>query len=372
MFGITFFLWRVFELNFSFTFALTILPQARWITVYRMTLDFEYNKKTNCCEPMFPIIPTDDIHDVSFAGTPYNLLVVLGPTASGKTKLAAHLAYALGGEVVCADSRQVYKGMDVGTGKDYDDYLVDNVRVPHHLMDVAEAGYKYNVYEYQADFYKTFIDLGRRNRFPVMCGGSGLYIESVLSQYQLINVPSNPELRERLAGKSLDELAQILATYRQLHNQTDTDTVPRAIRSIEIADFNANHSMPDISLPKVRPLIVGVHIDTPSRRDRITQRLKERLDGGMVDEVRRLLDNGVTADDLIYYGLEYKYLTQYVTGVLSYDDMFEGLNIAIHQFAKRQMTWFRRMERNGFDIRWVDVFEPMGQRVERIVGWLRE
>lgn len=320
---------------------------------------------------MFPLTSGLDMNSIAFEGTPYNLLAVIGPTASGKTKFAANLAYRLGGEVICADSRQVYKGMDIGTGKDYGDYVVQGQCIRSHLMDLVEPGYKYNVYEYQADFYRTFADVALSGAFPILCGGSGLYVEAVLRQYKLINVPVNPELRQWLEGKSLAELSGILATYRKLHNQTDTDTVPRAIRAIEIEEFNAHHEMPDIELPHVNPLIVGVEIDTPSRRDKITKRLKERLTEGMVDEVKALLSAGVTPDDLIYYGLEYKYLTLYVTGKLPYQQMFDELNIAIHQFAKRQMTWFRRMERNGFRIHWVNAFEPMDERVARVEALLK-
>ncbi|MFT3740067.1 MAG: tRNA (adenosine(37)-N6)-dimethylallyltransferase MiaA [Breznakibacter sp.] len=320
---------------------------------------------------IFPLVSGSNLHAIDFQGTPYNLVAIVGPTASGKTKLAANLAYRIGGEVICADSRQVYKGMDIGTGKDYADYVVQGQVVRSHLMDLVTPGYKYNVYEYQADFYKTFADVAHAGGFPVMCGGSGLYIEAVLGQYKLINVPVNPELRQSLEGKSLAELAQILSGYRKLHNKTDTDTIPRAIRSIEIEEFNAHHQLPDITLPEVRPLVVGVGIDTDSRRARITKRLKERLDEGMVDEVKALLDQGVTPDELIYYGLEYKYLTLYVTGTISYNQMFDELNIAIHQFAKRQMTWFRRMERNGFRIHWVSAFDPMDERVGHIEALLK-
>jgi tRNA dimethylallyltransferase len=322
---------------------------------------------------LLPFVVADEsvAPNFRFNGTPYNLVVVLGPTATGKTQLAAHLANALNGEVLCADSRQVYRQMDLGTGKDYDDYLVNGHRVPHHLMDLVPPGYKYNVYEYQADFYRTYEDVCRRGRFPVMCGGSGLYIEAVLNQYKLINVPVNNDLRQRLEGKSLQELTEILAGYRTLHNHTDTDTINRAIRSIEIADFNAHHTMPEVTLSNIKPLIIGVGIDTQKRRERITKRLKERLNTGMVDEVKSLLDSGLQPDDLVYYGLEYKYLTLYLIGRLSYQQMFEELNIAIRQFAKRQMTWFRRMERNGFSIHWMDAFEPIEQRVCRIYDLMK-
>jgi tRNA dimethylallyltransferase len=348
----------------------TLVGECCWCLYSGLMSQLDFNMSVGALLP-FVVADESVAPNFRFNGTPYNLVVVLGPTATGKTQLAAHLANALNGEVLCADSRQVYRQMDLGTGKDYDDYLVNGHRVPHHLMDLVPPGYKYNVYEYQADFYRTYEDVCRRGRFPVMCGGSGLYIEAVLNQYKLINVPVNNDLRQRLEGKSLQELTEILAGYRTLHNHTDTDTINRAIRSIEIADFNAHHTMPEVTLPNIKPLIIGVGIDTQKRRERITKRLKERLNTGMVDEVKSLLDSGLQPDDLVYYGLEYKYLTLYLIGRLSYQQMFEELNIAIRQFAKRQMTWFRRMERNGFSIHWMDAFEPIEQRVCRIYDLMK-
>lgn len=300
----------------------------------------------------------------------YNLIVILGPTASGKTALAAHLAKALDGEIISADSRQVYRRMDLGTGKDYEDYVVDGQRIPAHLIDIREPGYKYNVYEFQNDFFHVFEDLQKRGKWAILCGGTGLYIEAVLQQYKMIHVPANPALRESLKDKPLAELEEILSEFRILHNSTDTDTHKRAVRAIEIETYYQSHPEIEVQLPEIRPLIIGVDIDREVRREKITGRLQQRLEEGLVAEVEALLAEGLSAEDLIYYGLEYKFVTQYVTGSLSYDEMVAQLNIAIHQFAKRQMTWFRGMERRGIAIKWVDVNHPVKERVEKILGLL--
>ena len=299
----------------------------------------------------------------------YDLLAVIGPTASGKTAFAVRLALALGGEVISADSRQVYRGMDIGTGKDLEEYVVEGQQVSCHLVDIVEAGYKYNVFEYQADFLRVWEDCRRRGVVPVLCGGSGLYVEAVLKGYKLLAVPVNEELRASLEGMPLPELAARLATYKKLHNTTEIDTPKRAIRAIEIEEYYRTHPYEEKDFPQLRPLIVGVEVSREVRRERITRRLHERLEQGMVEEVRHLLDSGVAPEDLIYYGLDYKYLTLYLTGKLSYDAMVEQLNVAIHQFAKRQMTWFRKMEREGFEIRWLDAGLPLEERVERVKGW---
>ncbi|HIX03236.1 MAG TPA: tRNA (adenosine(37)-N6)-dimethylallyltransferase MiaA [Candidatus Odoribacter faecigallinarum] len=299
----------------------------------------------------------------------YDLLAVIGPTASGKTAFAVRLALALGGEVISADSRQVYRGMDIGTGKDLEEYVVEGQQVPCHLVDIVEAGYKYNVFEYQADFLRVWEDCRRRGVVPVLCGGSGLYVEAVLKGYKLLAVPVNEELRASLEGMPLPELAARLATYKKLHNTTEIDTPKRAIRAIEIEEYYRTHPYEEKDFPQLRPLIVGMEVSREVRRERITRRLHERLEQGMVEEVRQLLDSGVAPEDLIYYGLEYKYLTLYLTGKLSYDAMVEQLNVAIHQFAKRQMTWFRKMEREGFEIRWLDAGLPLEERVERVKEW---
>lgn len=299
----------------------------------------------------------------------YDLLAVIGPTASGKTAFAVRLALALGGEVISADSRQVYRGMDIGTGKDLEEYVVEGQQVPCHLVDIVEAGYKYNVFEYQADFLRVWEDCRRRGVVPVLCGGSGLYVEAVLKGYKLLAVPVNEELRASLEGVPLPELAARLATYKKLHNTTEIDTPKRAIRAIEIEEYYRTHPYEEKDFPQLRPLIVGMEVSREVRRERITRRLHERLEQGMVEEVRQLLDSGVAPEDLIYYGLEYKYLTLYLTGKLSYDAMVEQLNVAIHQFAKRQMTWFRKMEREGFEIRWLDAGLPLEERVERVKEW---
>lgn len=295
------------------------------------------------------------------------LITILGPTASGKTPLAAALAREVGGEIISADSRQVYRRMDIGTGKDLSDYG----EVPYHLIDICEPGTKYNLFQYQQDFFDAYQNITNRGKQPILCGGTGLYIEAVLKGYHLSPVPQNTELRNQLEGKSLDELTGILLELKEkngsnMHNKTDVDSCQRAIRAIEIETYNLQHPMPLRELPPIDSLIIGVNIDRELRREKITRRLKARLDEGMIDEIRGLLDSGIPAEDLIYYGLEYKYLTEYVIGNLSYEEMFRQLEIAIHQFAKRQMTWFRGMERRGFTIHWIDATLPMKEKVAAI------
>ena len=300
----------------------------------------------------------------------YELITILGPTASGKTALAAALAARLDTEIISADSRQLYRGMDIGTGKDLADYVVDGKSIPYHLIDICDPGYKYNVFEYQHDFFRVFTSLRERGLVPILCGGTGLYIEAVLKGYKLLDVPPNPALRERLREKSLPELEILLASYKVLHNKTDVDSVQRAIRAIEIEEFYRTQA-PDVrEYAPLNSLLVGVAIDRELRREKISKRLRARLDEGMVDEVRRILSNGVAPEDLIYYGLEYKFLTLYIIGKLTYEEMVSQLEIAIHQFAKRQMTWFRGMERRGCTIHWLDATLPMAGKVEQIMNWL--
>ncbi|MDR1757112.1 MAG: tRNA (adenosine(37)-N6)-dimethylallyltransferase MiaA [Culturomica sp.] len=296
----------------------------------------------------------------------FNLLCITGPTASGKTALAVRMAAELEGEVISADSRQIYRGMDIGTGKDLGEYRYKGKTVPYHLIDIADAGYKYNVFQYQQDFLRVWSDCEARGVFPVLCGGSGLYIEAVLKAYRLLSVPVNAALREELEGKELGELTRILSAYRPLHNTTDTDTVKRAVRAIEIEEYYREHPVKEQEFPGLEPLVIGVDVSREIRRERITCRLQERLEQGMVDEVRKLLESGIPAEDLLYYGLEYKFLTLYLTGRLEYREMVEKLNVAIHQFAKRQMTWFRKMERDGVPIHWIDAALPVEEKVERI------
>ena len=293
-------------------------------------------------------------------------LVVLGPTASGKTSVAAHWAYRNNGEIISADSRQVYRGMTIGTGKDYADYVVDGQQVPYHCIDVVDAGVQYNVYEFQKDFLKAYHDILDRGKIPVLCGGSGMYIEAAINGYQMIQVPVNEKLRKDLEAKTCDELEAMLASLKTLHNRSDTDTRKRTIRAIEIAMFQAEHSQEYADYPKIQPLFIGVRYDRESRRQRITQRLRQRLDEGMIEEVQVLLDNGLTSEQLEYYGLEYKFLVKYLSKELTYPQMSEQLNTAIHQFAKRQMTWFRRMERNGATIHWLDGYMPMEEKLREI------
>lgn len=305
------------------------------------------------------------------------MITILGPTASGKTSLAAALAYALHqqgreAEILSADSRQVYRGMDIGTGKDLADYWVDGYNVPYYLIDICEPGKKYNLFQYQQDFLTAYRGIVERGAQPILCGGTGLYIESVLKGYQLSPVPQNQALRDRLEGKSLDELTLMLKdlkakTGSNMHNQTDVDTAQRAIRAIEIETYNLEHPLPKREFPPIASVVVGVNIDREERRRKITNRLKARLEEGMIDEVRGLLSRGIAADDLIYYGLEYKYVTEYAIGRITYEEMFRSLEIAIHQFAKRQMTWFRGMERRGFTIHWIDAMLPMEEKVAAIL-----
>lgn len=305
------------------------------------------------------------------------MITILGPTASGKTSVAAALALRTGGEIISADSRQVYRRMDIGTGKDLADYTIGDVHIPYHLIDIAEPGTKYNLFQYQQDFHTAYNDIRSRGKLPILCGGTGLYIEAVLGGYSLSPVPQNQKLRESLESKSLDQLTQMLVQLKQkngsnMHNRTDVDTAQRAIRAIEIETYNIEHPTPERQMPPVDSLIIGINIDRELRREKITRRLKARLEEGMCDEIRSLIDGGVNPDDLIYYGLEYKFVTEYVVGKTSYEEMFRQLEIAIHQFAKRQMTWFRGMERRGYTIHWIDAAQSMDEKVEAIMSLMNE
>lgn len=300
----------------------------------------------------------------------YDLLAITGPTASGKTSLAAALAFRLDGEIISADSRQLYRQMNLGTGKDYSDYIVRGKQIPYHLIDVADPGYKYSVFEYQREFIKVLGDIRSRDKFPVVCGGSGMYIDSIVSGYRMAEVPPDPALRASLENKSIEELAEILASYRKLHNKTDIDTRKRAVRAIEIERYIRLEKGNRRYFPEINPLIVGVLFTREVRRQRISERLRSRLDEGMVDEVRQLINKGIAPETLIYYGLEYKYITLYLTGKITYDEMYGSLESAIHQFAKRQMTWFRGMERKGVTIHWVDGELPMEEKVKKVVELL--
>lgn len=305
------------------------------------------------------------------------MITILGPTASGKTSVAAALALRTGGEIISADSRQVYRRMDIGTGKDLADYTIGDVHIPYHLIDIAEPGTKYNLFQYQQDFHQAYNLIRSRGKLPILCGGTGLYIEAVLGGYSLSPVPQNQKLRESLEGKSLDQLTQMLVQLKQkngsnMHNRTDVDTAQRAIRAIEIETYNLEHPTPERQMPPVDSLVIGINIDRELRREKITRRLKARLEEGMCDEIRSLIDGGVNPDDLIYYGLEYKFVTEYVVGKTSYEEMFRQLEIAIHQFAKRQMTWFRGMERRGYTIHWIDAAQSMDEKVEAIMSLMNE
>jgi len=300
----------------------------------------------------------------------YNLITVLGATAGGKTAFAAYLAYILDREIISADSRQVYKRMDIGTGKDYDDYIVNDTKIPVHLIDVAEPGTKYNVYQYQQDFVQVFKDIENRRKKAVMCGGSGMYVEAIIKDYELIAVPHNRELRENLENKEIEELIEILQSNKKLHNVSDISDKKRLIRAIEIATHYSLYPDLKSDTPQIDHLVLGIKFDRDSRRRRISQRLKQRLECGMIEEVKALMDSGIDAETLIYYGLEYKFITLYLTGKLSYDEMFKGLETAIHQFSKRQMTWFRKMERDGIKIYWLDGYMSLEEKIKRFENLL--
>lgn len=306
------------------------------------------------------------------------MITILGPTACGKTALAVSLAAKTGGEIISADSRQVYRGMDIGTGKDLSEYHVDDKQIPYHLIDIEEAGQKYNLFRFQEDFNAAYEDITSRGVQPILCGGTGLYMEAVLKGYALSPVPQDDNLRKKLSTRSLGELKELLIWLKArngsaMHNETDVDTVSRAVRAIEIEFHNLRHSVDTRRVPAVGSLIVGLDVDRDIRRERITARLKARLEEGMVEEVRGLLEkDGITKEDLMYYGLEYKYVTAYVVGEMSYEDMFNQLEIAIHQFAKRQMTWFRGMERRGFNIHWLDASIPMADKLAQIERWMEQ
>lgn len=302
----------------------------------------------------------------------YNLVTILGPTAGGKTAVAANLANLVDGEVISADSRQLYRGMNLGTGKDLQDYTVNGIIIPYHLIDVFDAGYQCNVYEFQTLFVNVFNDVIKRQKVPILCGGSGLYIEAAIKGYKLISVPENPLLREQLASKSMEDLESILKSYKSLHNTTDTVNRKRITRAIEIEEYYSRVKQEENSYPKIRNIIIGIKFPRHQQRARITQRLKQRLNEGMIDEVKNLVDSGVAPDKLVYYGLEYKWLTKYVLGQISYNEMFEGLNTAIHQFAKRQMTWFRGMERKGLTINWIDGNVPLDIKMDQIFTFLKQ
>jgi tRNA dimethylallyltransferase len=303
--------------------------------------------------------------------TIYDLLVVTGPTASGKTALAAAISHRTGGEIISADSRQVYRNMNLGTGKDYNDYVVNGIKIPYHLIDIAEPGYKYSVFEFQRDFIKVYTDLKKRKVFPVVCGGSGMYADSIITGYKMFEVPPDSGLRVELEKKSMEELREILLTFKNLHNTTDIDSRKRVIRAIEIEHYGTTKNKQSNEFPKVKALLVGIMFDRDTRRNRITERLKQRLDSGMIEEVKNLIQSGVNSETLIYYGLEYKFITLYLSGKISHAEMVRDLETAIHQFAKRQMTWFRGMEKKGLKIHWLEGEMPLEEKVGKVMELLR-
>lgn len=294
-----------------------------------------------------------------------DLIAITGHTAAGKTVLAAHIAARTGGEIVSADSRQVYRHMSIGTGKDYDDYLVDGVRVPFHLLDIRDPGEHYSLFDFRRDVEQVIVEIRLRGKRPILCGGTGLYLESVLKSWPLQEVPEDPEFRAASIGKSNEELIDVLKSFGPLHNTTDTTSRDRLLRAIEIAKYQK--TVPHKSQKVPNSLVFGVKYEREERRNRITQRLKQRLNSGMIEEVQLLLQE-VTPDQLTYYGLEYKYLTLYCTGQISYDEMFRKLNIAIHQFAKRQMTWFRGMEARGIPVIWIPGEWPFQEKIDFIIA----
>ena len=298
------------------------------------------------------------------------LITIIGPTASGKTPFAVELANKIDGEIISGDSRQIYRLMDIGTGKDLNEYTIGNKQIKHHLIDIREPGDKYTLFDFQNDFHQAYQDVLSRNKTPVLCGGTGLYIESILKGYELKKVPKNEGLRVSLQHKSLDELTAILAEYKDLHNTTDTDTKQRALRAIEIAAFQQEQNPSANNFEPIESLIIGVSIDRDNRRNKISSRLKARIDEGMIDEVRKILSLGIAPEDLIYYGLEYKFVTLHAIGQITFKEMFEQLEIAIHQFAKRQMTWFRGMERRGLKINWIDALLPMNEKVDKAMEFI--
>ena len=302
-------------------------------------------------------------------GKTVDIITILGHTAGGKTKLAANVAFTLNGEVISADSRQVYRGMDIGTGKDYADYVVKGTQVTTHLIDIVDAGYEYNLYEFQKDFFNAAEKIKERNKLPVLCGGTGLYIESLLRGYSMPSVPVNRSLRDELEGKSMQALEKLLRSYKTLHNQSDTDTKKRAIRAIEIAEFISKNGKNVQPFPEMNSITFGVRYTRDERRRRITERLTQRLEEGMVEEARQLISSGLSFEKLEYYGLEYKFLAQYLSGRLSYDAMFSGLNTAIHRFSKRQMTYFRGMERRGIPIHWIEGSLPLDEKIKAIIDF---
>jgi len=261
--------------------------------------------------------------------------------------------------------------MDLGTGKDYADYTVQGHQIKFHLIDIVDAGYKYNVFEYQRDFLKSFEQIHKNSAMPVLCGGTGMYIEAAVKGYKLIKVPPDEKLRTELKDKSDDALIDILKSYTNLHNVSDTSSKKRMIRAIEIQKYYKNKPEEDTDYPEINNFIIGVKFDRDTRRSRITERLKSRLDEGMVKEVEMLLQSGISPENLIFYGLEYKYLTHFVIGKITYEEMFGQLETAIHQFAKRQMTWFRGMERKGMKIHWLDGYIPEEEKLNKVLDWLK-
>ncbi len=312
-----------------------------------------------------------DRHSIQYYNLPTvnpNLIVILGPTACGKTHLATHLAAKIDGEIISADSRQVYRDMNIGTGKDLGEYIINNQEIPYHLIDIVEAGDSYNVHRFQQDFQQAFAGILARGRTPILCGGTGFYIEAVLKEHQFTAIPIDENLRETLSQYSNEELLKKFnSTPSHYTSLADTSTRKRLIRAIEIAVFLQKYPLSDTHYPSMDYQIFGLNLPVEERRTRITRRLHERLQNGMIEEVKGLLDRGISAEKLIYYGLEYKFITEYLLGTLDYATMVERLNVAIHQFAKRQMTFFRKMERDGLKIYWLDALLSTEQLISQVL-----
>ena len=354
------------------TFAMVYQYNMRFLILSCYTVPISFQLLLKCLQNN-TIFALTAILYTGMKSSKYDLVSVIGPTACGKTRFAALLAARIGGEIISADSRQVYRKMNLGTGKDYDDYNANGKVIPVHLIDILDPGKKYNVFEYRKDFMVAYNEIRQRNNIPVLCGGTGLYIDAVTKSYMLLSVPPDRVLRKELESKSLEELADILSNLKKLHNKTDIDTKKRAIRAIEIERFYRDHDAKSDVFPDLKNVFFGIRYDRQTIKKRITGRLHARLKNGMIEEVENLLKEGVRPDDLIYYGLEYKYLTLFLTGKINYDVMVDRLNIAIHQFAKRQMTWFRKMEKEGTVIHWLEGTLSMEERLNealKIAGFI--
>jgi tRNA dimethylallyltransferase len=293
----------------------------------------------------------------------YNSIIITGPTASGKTALAAHLAYELNGEIISADSRQVYKKLNIGTGKDLAEYTVNNTPINHHLIDVAEVGTHFHLYDFITHFYGAFQAIEKLGKLPIICGGTGLYLDAIIKKHELAAIPNNFELRLQLEKLNLEQLIAKLFSYNNKPENADLTTKKRLVRAIEIADYLSNNNSPKTNFIDLKPIIFALDLPKEARRNKISIRLKHRLENGMIDEVKDLINEGISHERLQFLGLEYQYISKYLLNEMSYDEMFLKLETSIHQYAKRQMTWFRKMEREGNQIHWLDATKPMEENL---------